>query len=585
MLLAHESCICKPCTGFDAMTAMLALMKTIGGIHLAALFAGIVWSSGATASTAGATTIDQHNRPNILLIVIDDLGYTDLGSFGGEIRTPNIDNLARRGTRFTNFYVSPNCAPTRSMLLSGLDHHVSGHGTMLEHIAPNQRGKPGYEGYLNERVRPLAEVVKDAGYNTYMLGKWHLGLTEEKSPAASGFEKSFALLLGGGSHFSDKMGLTSKFPEALYREDGVLVEELPDGFYSTDFYTDEAISYLSNHRDPDKPFFMYLAYTAPHWPLQVPDHALDLYQGVYDEGYEELRELRIRKARQLGILSGPSTTSLRPPVVPQWDSLAEDLRKTQARRMEIYASMVDLVDRNVGRVLAYVERIGELDNTIVLVMSDNGAEGNRRFTIGGDDWVERNFDHSYEAMGRRGSYVYLGPGWAQASMGPFRLWKAHTTEGGIRAPLVIAGPGVSSPGSIEQSVTTVRDLYPTLLDVAETKVLPSSAGHVGNGTSLLPLLAGRSDRIREVDEILGWEIFGGRAIRAGDWKLTRVAGPNGSDQWELFNVHLDPGETQDLADSNPERFAHMLELWESYAEQNGVVLPEGKVHGAWGDVD
>ncbi|HBZ49678.1 MAG TPA: hypothetical protein DEO43_05085 [Halieaceae bacterium] len=317
----------------------------------------------------------------------------------------------------------------------------------------------------------------------------------------------------------------------------------------------------------------------------MPDHALDLYRGDYDQGYEALRGLRIKNAVQLGILPVSPTISVLPRVVPQWDSLTDEQRRVQSRRMEIYASMIDLVDRNVGRLLDYLKRSGELDNTVVVVMSDNGAEGNSRFRIGGDDWVEQTFDHSYEAMGRAGSYVYLGPGWAQASTGPFRLWKAHTTEGGIRAPLVVAGPGLTSPGIIEKNVVTVLDLYPTILDLAHARLRPSPDDHLRTGRSLMPLLRGRSDRVHEIDNVLGWEIFGGRAVRSGDWKLTRVAGPNGSDEWELFNLHLDPGETDDLSDSEPERLAHMLQLWDSYAQTNGVILPESKVHGAWGDVD
>lgn len=522
--------------------------------------------------------------PNIVLVVIDDLGYTDLGSFGSEIRTPNLDGLAADGVRFTNFYVSPNCAPTRSMLLSGLDHHLSGHGTMHEHISANQRGKPGYEGYLNDNVFPLPGLLQGSGYNTYMVGKWHLGITEETSPANRGFEKSFALLLGGASHFADRAGLVSKAPLAPYREDGKLVEELPDDFYSTNFYTDKAISYLSDHREPEKPFFLYLAYTAAHWPLQVPDEALDLYAGDYDDGYEVLRERRMTRAKELGILQAEGTVSPQAVTVDPWGSLSESARRVQSRKMEIYAAMIELVDQNVGRLKGYLKDSGELDNTVFVVMSDNGAEGNRRFRIGGDDWVERTFDHSYDAMGRSGSYVFLGPGWAQASTGPFRLWKAHTTEGGIRAPLIVSGTGDANRGSINTGLTTVRDLYPTIAEIAGVD-LPSGEGRAKlRGKSLIPLTRGDSTTVHGADVVVGWEIFGGRAVREGNWKLTWVAGHNGgSNKWRLYDLGSDPGETSDLSARHPERLERMLTLWENYVSTNSVVLPEGRVRGAWGD--
>ena len=535
-------------------------------------------------SRAGRRARGAERSPNIVLVVIDDLGYTDLGSFGSEIRTPNLDGLAADGVRFTNFYVSPNCAPTRSMLLSGLDHHLSGHGTMHEHISANQRGKPGYEGYLNDNVFPLPGLLQGSGYNTYMVGKWHLGITEETSPANRGFEKSFALLLGGASHFADRAGLVSKAPLAPYREDGKLVEELPDDFYSTNFYTDKAISYLSDHREPEKPFFLYLAYTAAHWPLQVPDEALDLYAGDYDDGYEVLRERRMTRAKELGILQAEGTVSPQAVTVDPWGSLSESARRVQSRKMEIYAAMIELVDQNVGRLKGYLKDSGELDNTVFVVMSDNGAEGNRRFRIGGDDWVERTFDHSYDAMGRSGSYVFLGPGWAQASTGPFRLWKAHTTEGGIRAPLIVSGTGDANRGSINTGLTTVRDLYPTIAEIAGVD-LPSGEGRAKlRGKSLIPLTRGDSTTVHGADVVVGWEIFGGRAVREGNWKLTWVAGHNGgSNKWRLYDLGSDPGETSDLSARHPERLERMLTLWENYVSTNGVVLPEGRVRGAWGD--
>lgn len=556
---------------------------------LSVIAAAGVAMSACSNDTPPAATEARDSRPNILLIVIDDLGFTDLGSYGSEIRTPNLDSLADRGLRFTSFYVSPNCAPTRSMLLSGMDNHLSGNGAMVEHLSENQRGLDGYEGYLNFRVTAMPELLSDSGYRTYMAGKWHLGATEETSPAARGFDRSYALLLGGASHFSDKMGLVGAAADAPYREDGRLVEQLPDDFYSTTFYTDKIIEYIEGDRsESDAPFFAYLSYTAVHWPLQVPDAAMDLYAGDYDAGYDELRARRFEKAVAAGVV--PSATRPNPGAanVAAWDDLSEEEQRTQARKMEIYAAMLELVDDNVGRLFEYLESVGELEDTLVIVMSDNGAEGNRRFRIGGDNWVETTFDHSYERMGQVGSYVFVGPGWAQASSAPFRLWKAHTAEGGIRAPLIAAGPGVTHRGSVTDAVTTVRDIMPTILEATETEF----PGNQYAGRSVLPmsgrsqreLLAGASDSVHPPDEYFGWEIFGGRAVRQGDWKLLWVAGPNGDDRWMLFNLSEDPGETNDLASALPEKLAEMTAVWETYVSENNVTLPTDHLQ-AWGDQD
>lgn len=562
----------------------------IASLVAASLIAVSACGTDTPSDSAVSIPESDDERPNVLLIVIDDLGFTDLGSYGSEIRTPNLDSLAQRGLRFSNFYVSPNCAPSRSMLMSGTDHHLSGNGTMMEHIGDNQRGLPGYEGHLNFQVAALPEVLRDAGYRTYMAGKWHLGITEQTSPAARGFDESFALLLGGASHFSDKMGLVSRFADAPYRENGGLVDKLPDDFYSTTFYTDKIIDYIESGRsDQDAPFFAYLSYTAVHWPLQLPDDAMDLYKGDYDAGYDALRRERFDGAIRAGVISEESQPTPGSPNVAKWETLSDEEKKIQTKKMELYAGMLDLVDNNVGRLMEYLEGIEELDNTLIIVMSDNGAEGNRRFGLGGDDWVEKTFDHSYEKMGQMGSYVYYGPGWAQASMAPFKLWKAHTAEGGIRAPLIMAGPGVAHLGDVTPALSTVRDLTPTILDVTQTE-LPGDRFKGRNilpvtGLSMSGLLSGKSESVHSDKQYFGWEIFGGRAVRQGDWKLLWVAGPNGDDQWMLFNLAEDPGETNDLSPSHREKLDEMIGLWSAYASENNVVLPDGKLDEPWGDED
>lgn len=560
-------------------------------VQIAAVASAVAVSSGCTRNT-DLSELQADPRPNVLLIVIDDLGFTDLGSYGGEISTPNIDSLAAQGIRFSNFYVSPNCAPTRSMLFSGMDHHLSGNGTMVEHIGSNQRGAPGYEGYLSHRVAALPELLSEAGYSTYMAGKWHLGRSEKTSPSARGFDKSYALLLGGASHFSDKMGLVSKAPNAPYREDGELVKKLPNDFYSTTFYTDKIIEFIDGDSTaaPKRPFFAYLSYTAVHWPLQVPDESLDLYKGYYDDGFDLLRRRRFEGAVNAGVLEGGVEANSGQANASQWQALSPSEQKIQTRKMELYAAMLDLVDQNIGRLLEHLDAIGERDNTLIYVMSDNGAEGNRRFRIGGDDFVEKTFDHSYEAMGKVGSYVYLGPGWAQASSAPFRLWKAHTAEGGIRAPLIAAGPGVEHKGTVTAAVSTVRDLMPTILEATGTE-FPVDRSFRGRevlpmtGNSQVNLLNGATDSVHSDDATFGWEIFGGRAVRQGDWKLLWVAGPNGTDSWQLYNLVTDPGEMRDLSETESDKFEEMKMIWSAYKQANNVILPEGELLHPWGDED
>ena len=535
----------------------------VGGLPL---LAAVAWHTGAQTNPA---------RPNVLLIVIDDMGYSDVGAFGGEIRTPNIDELARSGLMMTNFYVGPACSPTRSMLLSGNDNHVAGMGTNAEVIAPEQAGQPGYEGYLNERVVSFASLLQDAGYHTYMSGKWHLGEEPEQDPSRKGFEKSYALLQGGASHFDDEWMMYANYAPT-YRENGVRVH-VPGGFYSTEFYTDKLIEYIDQQQDSD-PFLAYLAFTAPHDPLHVPDEWLGKYEGAYDRGYEAVREQRLRRQQELGVV--PEGTTLGPwlPVVPRWNELGQEERSREARRMEIYAAMVENIDFHIGRLFSYLQEAGHFDDTLIIFFSDNGANGMEMHMYPDTDeaWVENNSDNRFENWGRRFSRIAEGPGWAQVSSTPFRLFKGFIAEGGIRSPLIISGPGVAPGGETMPAVAHVMDIAPTLLEIAGASypshydgrdVLPM------RGRSMVPLLSGRSDLVHAEDEPIGWEMMGWRGIRMGDWKATWITAPFGASEWELFELAADPGESRDLAVDQPRTLHRLVELWEAYADQVGVILP------------
>jgi arylsulfatase len=548
-------------------------MMAVAKANSSPWFVGLSILLGVGHPCAGQPTSD---RPNILLVVVDDMGFSDLGSFGGEIRTPHIDGLAASGVRFTEFYVGQSCSPTRSMLMSGNDHHVAGLGNMVEALLPNQVGQPGYEGYLNDRVVSVASLLHDSGYHTYMAGKWHLGEEPEHDPSRRGFERSYTMLQGGASHFDDEWMMYADYTPT-YREDGVRVH-VPRGFYSTEFYADKIIEYIDG-QDDDSPFFAYLSFTAVHDPLQVPEEWLDRYAGAYDMGYDALRHERLARQTELGLVPDGTRLTPRLAMVPAWADLTPEQQRKESRRMEIYAAMVENVDFHVGRVVRHLRDTDRYENTLVIFFSDNGANGAEMHQYPGTDegWVERNSDNRLENWGRPFSRIAEGPGWAQASSTPFRLFKGFIAEGGIRSPLIVAGPGVSGRNEIVTAFTHVMDIAPTFLAIAGAEYPPSYGGREVlpvRGRSLVPLLAGQSDAVRGDDEPVGWEFLGWRALRMGQWKATWISAPFGVSDWELFDLAIDPGEVQDLADRHPDILQRLVAAWESYADDVGVVLPE-----------
>lgn len=514
-------------------------------------------------------------RPNILLIVTDDMGYSDLEAFGGEISTPNLDKVAQSGVRMTNFYVSPACSPTRSMLLSGNDNHVAGLGSMAEAIAPNQKGKPGYEGYLNDRVVSIASLLKDAGYRTYISGKWHLGKNPAQDPSQKGFEKSFVLLQGGASHFDDEKELSPNYG-ATYRHNGKTTH-VPKGFYSTQFFSDKIIEWTGN-KQGGQPFFAYLSFTAPHDPLHLPNEWLDKNKGQYDEGYDALRKKRMKRMKAMGLVPQGTALSPRLPKVPAWRDLNSEQKKAQARKMEIYVGMVENIDFHIGRVLNHLKKTGQYDDTLILFFSDNGANGweMHSYPDSSKEFVATFFDNRYENMGKKGSGIAQGPGWAQASMTPFRLYKAFTAEGGILSPLIVAGPEVVRKGENNDSTAHVMDVAPTLLEWAGVSYPPSYQGRKVlpmKGKSMAPFLSKKKSSIRKENDILGWELFGQRALRKGKWKIIWIIKPQGKGDWELFDLSQDPSETQDLSKKYPVKLKELVKDWKNYAKENGVILP------------
>jgi len=524
-----------------------------------------------------------HRRPNFLVIVADDLGFSDIGAFGAEIETPHLDALARAGLRLTDFHSAPACSPTRSMLLTGTDHHIAGIGTMAEAMLPELQGLPGYEGHLNDRVVTVQELLRDAGYTTLLSGKWHLGLTLETSPHARGFERSFALLPGAANHyrFDPEREVTLGIGQTLYTEDDRFVDRLPADFYSSDYFATRLIEFLDERENREKPFFAYLAFSAPHWPLQAPDEVIAKYKGLYDDGPEALRQRRLKRVKELGLV--PKDAVPHPVVAGDraWEALSAEEQARSARKMEVYAAMVDRLDWNVGRVVDHLRASGELDNTVVIFLSDNGAEGAllEAIPVFGTalvSLIEQNYDNSLDNIGRGNSFVWYGPRWAQAATAPSRLYKTFTTEGGIRVVSFITWPQLARQQAIGHAFTTAMDITPTILELAGVPhpgtEYRGRTVEVPRGKSLVPYLQDITDDVHGPDEAIGWELFGRRGIRRGDWKAVHLPAPEGPGQWQLYNLALDPGETEDLSARHPSELASLLGDWDAYAAETGTVV-------------
>ncbi|KXO08954.1 arylsulfatase [Marinobacter excellens] len=530
---------------------------------------------GLALGLVAASTLasaNQAEKPNFLLIIADDLGYSDIGAFGGEIETPSLDALANEGIRMTNFHTAPTCSPTRSMLFSGTDNHRAGIGNMAELLTPEQKGQPGYEGHLNDLVVTLPEVLRDNGYHTSTTGKWHLGRTEALSPNARGFDESWVLVQGGASHFDDGRAIIGVDPKAIYLENGKQVE-VPKGFFSSDFYADKAIEYVN--AAGDKPFFHVLSFTAPHWPLQAPDSYIKKYEGRYDEGYEAIRQQRLGKMKDMGLVGHELAANVPFDQLPSWDELTDEQRRIEARKMEIYAAMVDNMDENIGRVIGHLEKAGKLDNTVVMFMSDNGADGNSPEVLPRNkEWIASEYDNSFENMGRRDSYIWYGAQWGQVSATPWPMWKGYPTQGGFLVPAILSLPGKDANGEINHEFFHVMDIMPTFLELAgiDVPTSPYKGREVFEvqGISMVPGLNGNAPENR----VVGWELYGRSAVRMGDWKIRLMEPPYGPGEWQLFNLAVDPTETTDLASKEPEKLKQLLAEWDKYVKRNGVIAAD-----------
>lgn len=575
--------------------------------YTALALASALWACVAQeqASTQGRVSPPPDTRPNLVLIVADDLGYTDLGVFGSEIATPNIDDLANSGLVLTSFYTAPFCAPTRAELMSGTDHHRAGEGLMMVNIT----GVPGYEGHLNDRVVSIAERLRESGYRTYMAGKWHLGTGDEQTPFARGFDQTFALLDGGASHYEDQVGAQTG-TVAKYSENGRPVENLPNGFYSTDYYTDKMLEYLQSRENRSEPFFAYLSYTAPHWPIQAPDDDVARQRGKYAEGYDVIRNRRFESWEATRF----APASAEPPELSRghvpWNSLTAEEQARSARVMEVYAAMVERMDMQIGRLLRHLETTGQIDNTLIMFLSDNGPDSTAsRAGFGG------GADNRFENLGRPGSFAYAGPGWAEAGSSQYYLTKSYAAEGGIHVPAIVSGGVVSTAARSDDSLILAYDVAPTFLELAgigEESNLGRRDALPITGLSFASLLQeGGQYSARGMNAPVGREHGGNAAIRLGDWKLLWVGNqpiylgespgkhgphpmsgvpmsrerfdrgkPAGAPigtggPWKLHNIKDDPAERRDLSEEHPEIVERLLADWDEYVGEYGVLVKSG----------
>ncbi len=541
---------------------------------------GLNWEAQAqsTATPATAATTVSAKRPNIMVLVADDWGFSDVGAFGGEIATPNIDALAKQGMRFSNFHTAGSCSPTRAMLLTGVDHHKAGVGNLLETLPDEHRGKPGYEGTLNDRVVTVSTLLQDSGYRTAIAGKWNVGSEARNLPNARGFERSIVQGDTGSDNWNPAQRYLPHHDKVYWFENGKEAT-MPKSFYSTEFFVDKTIEYLKAGEKDNKPFFAYVGFQANHVPLQAPASFIAKYKGVYDQGWTALRQARRDKAISLGLVP-PGTPMVTMKTTADWAGLSATDKAYQARRMEVYAAMADAMDFHVGRLVAHLKNTGEFDNTVFVFLSDNGAEASDYYaTVNGRLWLDWEYKSDIDHMGGPGAYAILGPGWASAASSPLNTYKFYAGEGGIREPLIIAGlPGMPQ-NQIYHSLTHVTDIVPTLLDMAQ---VPHPQGSYKgraleplSGRSLLPVLMGTTAPVHDAQQAIGYELSGNQVVFKGDLKLVKNVLPVGDNQWHLFDIRKDPGETADLQAALPQDFKTLQADYAAWAIRHQVLpLPE-----------
>lgn len=507
------------------------------------------------------SVVEDKSKPNIILILADDMGYSDVSCYGGEINTPNIDMLATNGIRFSQFYNAARCCPTRASLLTGLYPHQAGMGAM---VSKNKKTKEGpYQGYLSKNSVTIAEVLKEAGYYTFMSGKWHVGEERPHWPTDRGFDNYYGLISGAANYFD--ISITGK--KGSKRHFAIdSTEIVPDtaGFYMTNAITENAIKYMNQAHTKEKPFFMYLSYTAPHWPLHALQEDIDLYKGKFMKGWDLLREERFSRMKEQGIVDDHWSISQRNETITAWDSLSQEQKEKMDLLMSIYAAQIHRMDQGIGQIMEQLEAIGEKENTLVFFLSDNG--GTAEYDPFGTDF----WDNFWEGEARPGSgdtYHSYGSAWANLSNTPFRYYKKDTYEGGIATPFIVSWPAeIEGKGAISHEPGHINDVMSTICDIAGAeypKTYNGNAIEPMQGKSLKPIINGR--QIENADPIY-WAHVGNKAVRYGNWKLVAKKGKD----WELYNLKEDRTELNNIIDANKELSDTLIKKFNVWANEVGV---------------
>lgn len=523
-----------------------------------------------------AVAQDAATKPNVLLIVADDMGFSDISPFGGEIPTPNLQTLAEEGVRFNQYYTSPMSAPARSMLMTGNTNHQAGMGGMWWY--DSTEGKPGYEMQLTNRVKTMPEVFQQNGYATLMAGKWHLGFKEGAKPTDRGFNHAYAFMGGGASHFADVMplGAPEKF-HTYYTLDGQKITP-PEDFYSTTFYANQLSNWIKETPE-NQPIFAYLAFTAPHDPIQAPDEWIEKFKDKYKDGYEPVYMARMKALVDQGLIAkGIPVPDLK--LVETWDALSAEEKLRESRKMQVYAAMIAQMDEQIGKVLQTLKDTGRYDNTIVAFITDNGANpGGRELYDEEEFWRSMNVDDSLENLGRKGSFASVGANWANVNNAPYQmLHKTTSAQGGINTDFILSAPMLnpSLKGEISSNYIAAYDLAPTLYDltgveanIPEDRLKNFGISHKTN------LVDGKNEQLRNTFAV---ELHNQSAFIEGDWKIRRLSStyPKATlGEWLLFNIKEDPLETKDLAKEQPEKLANLINQYEEYRKNTFITEAEG----------
>jgi arylsulfatase/uncharacterized sulfatase len=537
----------------------------------------LVWQS-SVAQTDAIILSSAIARPNIVLLLADDLGFSDIAPYGSEISTPQLTALAENGVSFTNYHTAANCAPARAMLLTGVDSHLAGVPNIPEMIPPAQQHADHYQGVLGQDVVTVATLLQTAGYHTYMAGKWHLGQTPDLLPSSRGFERTVALGDSGADNWEQKPYVPI-YDKANWYADGKEYQ-LPEDFYSSRFLIDKTIEFIDSNSASEQPFFAYVPFQAVHMPVQAPQEFIDNHMGVYDQGWHQLRQARLKKAIELGVVAD-TTQAVSMPTTEDWDSLSDERKRYEAKRMAVYAAMIEAMDHHIGRLVDHLKGIGEYENTLFIFTSDNGSEPtgavNPTTLLSNFVLSRQGYSSDYERLGLKGSFNSISPSFASAAASPLAYYKFFVGEGGLRVPLIIAGNGVAAKGLKSDVFSHVTDITPTILQLTHIQRPSSYFGgrkiEPISGRDVSQTLSNHQTQVRgeEDQDAVGYELAGNAALFLGDYKIVLHIAAPGDGQWRLFDIKIDPGETNDLSSVEPKRLQRMLNLYHQYEIDNQVL--------------